>query len=75
MSVLRSRLQTDPFSPEWRKSKYSNNGGNCVEVARLDTGSTVGIRDSKVQGPAVLFVPSLEFAAFLQGVRSGTLGP
>ncbi|HYZ55628.1 MAG TPA: DUF397 domain-containing protein [Streptosporangiaceae bacterium] len=40
----------------WRKSTYSNNGGDCVEVAR--TGSAVTVRDSKnPDGPALAFTP------------------
>ncbi|WP_289009712.1 DUF397 domain-containing protein, partial [uncultured Thermomonospora sp.] len=35
--------------PAWRKSSYSgDNGGDCIEVARLAEG--VGIRDSKNRG-------------------------
>ena len=51
----------------WRKSSRSNNGGNCVEVARLD-GETIGVRDSKnPDGPVLRFTPA-EWAAFLDGV-------
>ncbi|MET8159784.1 DUF397 domain-containing protein [Sphaerisporangium sp. NPDC005289] len=75
VSADRPRLENRHSPGGWLKSGYSNNGGDCVEVARFGTGSTVGIRDSKVQSPAVLSVPTPEFAAFLQGVRSGTLGP
>ncbi|TDD60710.1 DUF397 domain-containing protein [Actinomadura darangshiensis] len=41
----------------WRKSsRSSNNGGNCVELARID--DTVAIRDSKdPDGPKVLLTP------------------
>ena len=39
----------------WRKSSRSNNGGNCVEVARNLTG-IVAVRDSKDPvGPALIF--------------------
>jgi Domain of unknown function (DUF397) len=52
----------------WKKaSKSGSNGGQCVEVARLDDG-TVGIRDSKnPDGPVLRFTPD-EWAAFLDGV-------
>jgi hypothetical protein len=33
-------------SPTWRKSTYSNDLGECVEVAAFPAG-TVGVRDSK----------------------------
>ncbi|MEU8119623.1 DUF397 domain-containing protein [Spirillospora sp. NPDC049024] len=41
----------------WRKaSRSSNNGGNCVEVARVD--EVVAVRDSKdPDGPKLLITP------------------
>ncbi|NDU71183.1 DUF397 domain-containing protein [Actinomadura sp. DSM 109109] len=41
----------------WRKaSRSSNNGGNCVEVARV--GEVVAVRDSKdPDGPKLLITP------------------
>lgn len=57
----------------WRKSTYSNNGGNCVEVATNLPG-LVAIRDSKEpEGPALVFT-STEWAAFVSGVRDGEFG-
>jgi Domain of unknown function (DUF397) len=46
----------DLSGAEWRKSSYSgNNGGECVEVARL-MNREVAVRDSKdSEGPAVAF--------------------
>ena len=35
----------DLSSAQWKKSSYSGNSGNCVEVA--DLGTVVVIRDSK----------------------------
>ncbi|MET9403762.1 DUF397 domain-containing protein [Kitasatospora sp. NPDC002965] len=59
--------------PQWFKSSYSSNGGNCVEVARNADG-VVPVRDSKdPQGPALVF-PAAEFAAFLTAVRAGEFG-
>ena len=37
-------MQLDLSRAQWRKSSYSGNSGNCVEVAIA--GSNVGIRDS-----------------------------
>ncbi|MCX2952606.1 DUF397 domain-containing protein [Lentzea sp. NEAU-D7] len=49
---------------DWRKSSYSGDGDNCVEV-----GHGVGIRDSKA--PATHITLSSEaWAAFLEVVRS-----
>ncbi|WP_326753884.1 DUF397 domain-containing protein [Streptomyces hirsutus] len=53
----------------WRKSTYSGGGeGNtCVEIAALST--RIAIRDSKVPARAVLSVPALSFAAFVEHVK------
>jgi hypothetical protein len=38
----------------WRKSTYSNNGGNCVEIAHVP--GTIAVRDSAdADGPALAF--------------------
>ena len=41
----------------WRKSRHSGNGGNCVEVA--DHAESVVVRDTKNQGhgPVLSFSP------------------
>jgi hypothetical protein len=59
------------ISPEWFKSSYSSNGGQCVEVA-ANLPSAVPVRDSKdPEGPSLSF--SREgFAAFVAGVKSST---
>ncbi|MFE3430109.1 DUF397 domain-containing protein [Streptomyces sp. YPW6] len=61
-------------SPRWFTSSYSNNGGNCVEVAAdlTATHGIVPVRDSKVVDGPVVTVPATAFAAFVAGVRSGT---
>ncbi|MFJ2953869.1 DUF397 domain-containing protein [Streptomyces sp. NPDC087270] len=63
-------------SPCWFKSSYSNNGGNCVEVAAnlAVSRGVVPVRDSKdPQGPALVF-PADAFASFVAGVKSGEFG-
>ncbi|GAA3913615.1 DUF397 domain-containing protein [Streptomyces gulbargensis] len=63
-------------SPRWFKSSYSNNGGNCVEVATnlAPTHGIVPVRDSKrPAGPALGIAPHA-FSAFLAGVKDGALG-
>ncbi|MFF9790347.1 DUF397 domain-containing protein [Streptomyces bacillaris] len=61
--------------PQWFTSSYSDNGGNCVEVAVNLAASrdTVPVRDSKnVDGPVIGVRPAA-FTAFVAGVRSGRL--
>ncbi len=45
--------------PRWRKSSYSDNGGNCVEVA--DDTHCVLVHDSKDdgQGPVLRVTPAI----------------
>jgi hypothetical protein len=57
----------------WFKSSYSQNGGQCVEVATNITASrgVVAVRDSKdPEGPALTF-RAAEFASFTAGVKAG----
>lgn len=56
----------------WRKSSYSADTANCVEVA--GDGGQVLVRDSKDPGPELAFDRST-FAAFVRAVRAGELGP
>ncbi|MFD3329436.1 DUF397 domain-containing protein [Streptomyces sp. NPDC058701] len=54
-------------SPRWFKSSYSDNGGNCVQVA-VNLAGVVPVRDSKNPGgPELAFAPRA-FAVFLDGV-------
>lgn len=54
----------------WRKSSYSNgSGGDCVELANLDSGHCA-VRDSKdPAGPVLTFTPA-HWSAFTSAVRS-----
>ena len=54
---------------EWRKSSYSSQSGNCVEVARNLPG-LVAVRDSKVMGGARLVVSPEAWQAFVRKVRA-----
>ncbi len=56
--------------PQWRKSSYSNgNGGDCVEVADVD--SHRAVRDSKdTTGPVLTFTATV-WRASTAGVRAG----
>ncbi len=53
---------------EWRKSSYSSQDGNCVEVARNLPG-LVAVRDSKEPGGAKLVVSQELWLAFIGGLH------
>ncbi|MER7582515.1 DUF397 domain-containing protein [Kitasatospora sp. NPDC097691] len=63
----------DQAVAQWFKSSYSNNGGNCVEVATAFPG-VIPVRDSKdPNGPALLFAAEA-WVSFVVAVRSGEFG-
>ncbi len=54
----------------WRKSRYSNPSGNCVELGELPQG-WVAVRNSRdPAGPALVYTRA-ELAAFIHGVKTG----
>ncbi|MGW2541760.1 DUF397 domain-containing protein [Kitasatospora sp. NPDC001574] len=62
-------MRVDLLGARWRKSSYSGQGGECVEVAPGFHG-VVPVRDSKdSQGPALVF-PVEAWRAFIDAVRS-----
>ncbi|WP_053642249.1 MULTISPECIES: DUF397 domain-containing protein [unclassified Streptomyces] len=63
-------------TPRWFTSSYSNNGGDCVEVATnlAPSHGTVPVRDSKQTAGPVLNLPAPTFAAFVACVRDGGFG-
>ena len=66
-------MHVDLTGAQWVKSRHSNNGGNCIEVAPGFPG-VMPVRDSKnPDGPALVF-PSDSFAAFVAGVKAGEFG-
>ncbi|WP_433221472.1 DUF397 domain-containing protein [Dactylosporangium sp. CS-047395] len=59
----------NPAYTGWRKSTRSDDG-NCVEVGHSDRGS-IGVRDSKDPGGALLDFDPASWAAFTRDIRTG----
>ncbi|EFL01947.1 DUF397 domain-containing protein [Streptomyces sp. NPDC001255] len=57
----------------WIKSSYSNNGGDCVEVATnlAPAHGIVPVRDSKNPGGPSLALHTSAFTGFVSGVKRG----
>lgn len=67
---------TTTESPRWFKSSYSNNGGNCIEVAAnlITARGVVPVRDSKNPSGPVLDFTADAFSSFVAGVKDGEFG-
>ncbi|WP_406196250.1 DUF397 domain-containing protein [Kitasatospora sp. NBC_01560] len=64
---------TDLTRASWTKSSYSQQGGDCVEVAPGLPG-VLPVRDSKdSEGPALVFRAEA-WRSFVAAVRSGEFG-
>ncbi|MFF2328994.1 MULTISPECIES: DUF397 domain-containing protein [unclassified Streptomyces] len=60
-----------PRGADWFKSSYSNDqGGNCVEGARLG-GRRMAVRDSKDPEQGVCVFPAAAWLAFVDEVKAG----
>ena len=57
----------------WRKSTWSNPGGNCVEVAALP-GGAVAVRNSRHPFGLALVDSRDEISVFPAGVKDGESG-
>ena len=60
-------MEHDLSRAQWRKSTYSGNTGNCVEVANL--GKTTAIRDSQDQDGPKLLINYGQWCAFIESVK------
>ncbi|WP_130797411.1 DUF397 domain-containing protein [Streptomyces otsuchiensis] len=62
-------------TPRWFTSSYSNNGGQCVEVAvnLAPFHGLVPVRDSKNEAGPALAVSTTAFASFVAGVKAGEI--
>jgi hypothetical protein len=57
---------------EWRKSSYSGQSGNCVEVAR-NLRRLVAVRDSKTPDGAKLVVSQVSWRGFISAIASAAV--
>jgi len=55
------------FRIRWRRSSFSANNINCVEVAMVT--EVVGVRDSKDVDGSVVVVPAGSWARLVAGLR------
>ncbi|MEV6547538.1 DUF397 domain-containing protein [Streptomyces sp. NPDC051597] len=58
---------------QWFTSSYSNNGGQCVEVAHTVAAArgVVPVRDSKRPDGPVLDLRAEAYSSFVSGVKAG----
>jgi hypothetical protein len=63
----------DHSRPAWRKSTYSGQNGNCIEVA--DHGRAIAIRDSKNPHAQHLAFPAPAWRTFTRRVQAADLAP
>jgi Domain of unknown function (DUF397) len=60
-------MKYDLSRAQWRKSSYSGNTGNCVEIA--DLGDSIAARDSKdPHGPVLIFARN-NWQSFVLGMK------
>ena len=57
------------FPVSWRKSRYSADQGNCVEIAALP--AAVLVRDSRAAAGRVLVITPVQWAEFIMHIRNG----
>jgi len=60
-------MELDLSRAQWRKSSYSGNTGNCVEVANLD--GAIAVRDSKDQDGQKLLIEHSQWRFFAEFVK------
>jgi len=56
--------------PAWRKSSFSGDESNCVEVAALDDDGGVAVCNNKRPDQATVVVTRAQMAAWVRGVKA-----
>ncbi|MGX1756011.1 DUF397 domain-containing protein [Streptomyces lydicus] len=66
-------MTTESPEPRWFKSSYSNNGGDCIEVAAnlVASRGVVPVRDSKDPHGLALAFESAAWSSFVTAVKGG----
>ncbi|SDK14096.1 DUF397 domain-containing protein [Nonomuraea jiangxiensis] len=64
------QLNEELATAAWRKSSFSGDNGNCLEVAPL-SGGRVGIRDTEAPEQSPFVVSGSVWAAFIDGAKKG----
>lgn len=54
----------------WRKSRYSNPYGNCLELAKLP-GGAIAVRNSRYPDGVAQIYTRTEMVGFLEAVKAG----
>lgn len=57
----------------WRTSTYSGAQNECVEVAGVEGGRWVGVRDTKNRAQPALVVPGTAWSVLVDALNAGTL--
>ena len=70
MQISDGPVTSEPRELTWRKSRFSNPSGNCVELAELSDGGVVVRHSHHPKGPALVYTRA-EMSAFIRGAKSG----
>ncbi len=63
-------MPAEELKTVWKKSRFSNPSGNCVELASVP-GAGIAFRNSRdPQGPALIYTRD-EVSAFIEGAKHG----
>jgi Domain of unknown function (DUF397) len=70
MTMPHAADDRQPRPARWRKSRYSNSQGTCVEMALLP-GGDIAVRNSRDPSGPMLVYSQAEIQALFQDVKDG----